>query len=109
MQVGGEHHLWDQERIPVAMARNYTARGIPAPFVIPRQYIGQFEMASGAQVYLRAFGRFNLTLWDDVMAEFEPLTERDVIVFNFGAWYPRYNVHESGCAGFQLVTLYWTI
>lgn len=50
------------------------------------------------QVFLRAFGRFNLTLWDDVFAEFQPLTDNDVIVFNFGAWYPRYNVHESGCA-----------
>ena len=44
----------------------------------------------------RAYGRFNLSLWDDVMAEFQPLTEEDVIVVNFGAWYPRYNVHEPG-------------
>ena len=44
----------------------------------------------------RAYGRFNLSLWDDVMAEFQPLTEEDVIVVSFGAWYPRYNVHESG-------------
>ena len=49
-----------------------------------------------AQVFLRAFGRFNLTLWDDVFKEFEPLTDQDVIIVNFGAWYPRYNVHESG-------------
>ena len=79
------------------MARNYTARGIAGDFVIPRQYIGHFELDTGARVFLRAFGRFNLSLWDDVMAEFQPLTDRDVIVFNFGAWYPRYNVHESGC------------
>ena len=42
----------------------------------------------------RAYGRFNLSLWDDVMAEFMPLTEEDVIVVNFGAWYPRYNMHD---------------
>ena len=48
-------------------------------------------------MFLRAFGRFNLTLWDDVFKEFLPLTDNDVIVVNFGAWYPRYNVHESGC------------
>lgn len=46
----------------------------------------------------RAYGRFNLSLWDDVMAEFQPFTEEDVIVVNFGAWYPRYNMHESGYA-----------
>ena len=46
----------------------------------------------------RAYGRFNLSLWDDVMAEFQPLTEEDVIVVNFGAWYPRYNIYESGYA-----------
>ena len=32
------------------------------------------------------------------MAEFQPLTEEDVIVVNFGAWYPRYNIYESGYA-----------
>ena len=36
----------------------------------------------------RAYGRFNLSLWDDVMAEFQPLTEEDVIVVNFGACTP---------------------
>ncbi|KAK9907951.1 hypothetical protein WJX75_000456 [Coccomyxa subellipsoidea] len=94
--VSGEHHLWDEEKYPVAMEHDYIARGIPGDFRIPRQYIGRFDLKSGAQVFLRAFGRFNLTLWDDVFAEFQPLTDNDVIVFNFGAWYPRYNVHESG-------------
>ena len=137
----GEHHNWDEEEIPVARSRNYTARGIAGDFVIPRQYIGGFELESGSRVFLRcfqiprcpqiadtrpvhspaqvqllphrrqehlpdlslpahctcrAYGRFNLSLWDDVMAEFQPLTEEDVIVVNFGAWYPRYNIHESG-------------
>jgi hypothetical protein len=94
--VSGEHHFWDQERIPPAMDRNYTARGVPSDFKIPRQYLGAFALRSGARVILRAFGRFNLTLWDDVFEEFLPLADTDVIVVNFGAWYPRYNVHESG-------------
>ena len=111
--------------------------------MIPRQYIGGFDLESGTKVYLRcevtlllssgiptidllthahsssgaadvfwrrfsadvsqtvhctcrAYGRFNLSLWDDSMAEFQPFTEDDVIVVNFGAWYPRYNMHEPG-------------
>ena len=52
-QVKGEHHNWDQEEIPVARSRNYTARGIAGDFVIPRQYIGGFDLESGTKVYLR--------------------------------------------------------
>ena len=53
LQVKGEHHNWDLENIPVARERNYTARGIGGDFVIPRQYLGGFELESGAQVFLR--------------------------------------------------------
>lgn len=31
-------------------------------------------------MYLRSFNVFNLTLWDDIMAEFGELTEQDVLV-----------------------------
>ena len=50
LQVSGEHHLWDQDKVPVAMSKNYTARGITTDFVIPRQYIGRFDLKSGTQV-----------------------------------------------------------
>lgn len=52
-QVKGEHHNWDEEQIPVARSRNYTARGIAGDFVIPRQYIGGFDLDSGSKVFLR--------------------------------------------------------
>ena len=53
LQVKGEHHNWDQEGIPVARSRNYTARGIGGDFVIPRQYLGSFDLESGTRVFLR--------------------------------------------------------
>ena len=53
LQVKGEHHNWDEEKIPVARSRNYTARGIAGDFVIPRQYIGGFDLDSGTRVSLR--------------------------------------------------------
>ena len=66
----------------------------PAGFV-PSTCVYSHNRHEGCGV-CRAYGRFNLSLWDDVMVEFQPLTDEDVIVVNFGAWYPRYNVHESG-------------
>ncbi len=52
LQVSGEHHNWAEEKIPVAMEHDYIARGIPGDFRIPRQYIGRFDLKSGAQVHL---------------------------------------------------------
>lgn len=46
------------------------------------------------QVIIRSFGTFNGTLWDDVFSDFAPITEKDVIMVNFGAWYPRYKISE---------------
>lgn len=42
------------------------------------------KLPSSHQV--RCFGRYNSSLWDDVFAEFGPITERDLIIVNFGAW-----------------------
>jgi hypothetical protein len=44
----------------------------------------------GGEIKLYGFGRFNLTLWDKVVAELEPITERDIMLVNFGAWYHRF-------------------
>lgn len=52
-------------------------------------------LEGGGEIHLRGFGRFNLTLWDKVIAELEPITERDVIMVNFGAWYHRF-FHDGG-------------
>ena len=52
------------------------------------------KLKNGGEIHARCFGRFNGTLWDDIFAELGPVTERDVIIVNFGAWYPRFNYHE---------------
>lgn len=56
----------------------------------PEQVTGELKLDRGAEIQLRCFGRFNLTLWDDVMEEFGTLTKRDIIMVNFGAWYHRF-------------------
>ena len=52
------------------------------------------KLRDGGEIHVRCFGRYNSSLWDDVMAELPPLTEQDVIIVNFGAWYPRFNFNE---------------
>lgn len=52
------------------------------------------KLKNGGEIYVRCFGRYNSSLWDDVFAELPPLTEQDVIIINFGAWYPRFNYNE---------------
>ena len=54
----------------------------------------QVKLKKGGEIMIRSFARFNGSLWDDIFAEIGPLTQRDVIIVNFGAWYPRFNVNE---------------
>jgi hypothetical protein len=74
-----------------AIAGNYTVRLSGDPTVIMKQFLGDMHLANNGSIHLRAFGRLNLTLWDDILAEFEEtygkLTPRDIIMFNFGGWY----------------------
>ncbi len=41
-------------------------------------------------MHARIFGSFSGVLLEDLLTELAPLTEHDVIVTNFGAWYPRF-------------------
>ena len=52
------------------------------------------KLRDGGEIHVRCFGRYNSSLWDDVMAELPVLTEQDIIIVNFGAWYPRFNFNE---------------
>eukprot|EP00884_Botryococcus_braunii_P000146 jgi/Botrbrau1/10131/Bobra.0191s0004.1 len=60
--------------------------------------VGDIQLEDGGSVHYRGFGVLNLTLWDDMITEFEEqygrLTENDVIMFNFGAWYPRFRQND---------------
>jgi hypothetical protein len=53
------------------------------------------------QVVIRSFGTYNPQLWDDVFSDFAPLTAKDVILVNFGAWYPRFKASEPGAPWVQ--------
>ena len=59
--------------------REYMVRGEPGASVF-KQNIGSFTLGNGAAVHIQSFGMFNMTLWDDVMAQFMPLTPRDIIL-----------------------------
>ena len=44
------------------------------------------ERTGCTQVHIRNFGYFHPQLWDDMLADLQPLTESDVLMVNFGAW-----------------------
>ncbi len=64
-------------RIP--FKRKYMIRDEEGVDIL-KQNIGNFTLKNGAEVHIASFGIFNLTLWDDVMAQFAPLTSNDVIL-----------------------------
>ena len=41
-------------------------------------------------MYLRDFGEYNQSLFDDVLSEFHPLSSNDVLIVNWSAWYHRF-------------------
>jgi hypothetical protein len=73
---------WDKansSQTAIPFERQYTLSDEPSVPVL-KQNVGMFMLSSGAEVHIQSFGIFNLTLWDDVFAQFEPLTERDTIL-----------------------------
>lgn len=64
---------------------------------ITKQMWADVELKSGGSLHARLFGSFSRQLVEDVLAELPPLTASDVIVVNFGAWYPRFErqVHQK--------------
>jgi len=73
---------WDQanaSHVTVPFEREYTISHEPGTNV-HKQFVGTFSLQNGVTVSLRSFGILNITLWDDVMAEFLPLTSHDVIL-----------------------------
>ena len=83
-QESGSFGPWLESGIPTM--GNYTARGHSDDDFIRKLTVGDMRLKNGAQVSLRSFGRWNITLWDDVMTEFGELMPQDVIFVNFGGW-----------------------
>ena len=59
--------------------RPYTLSDEPETTIF-KQNLGNFTLDSGAEVHIRSFGIFNLSLWDDVMAELAPFSDRDTLI-----------------------------
>lgn len=63
----------------IPFERKYMMRNEPGVDIL-KQNIGQFTLNNGAAVHIQSFGIFNMTLWDDVMAQFMPLAPNDIIL-----------------------------
>ena len=42
------------------------------------------------QVIIRDHSYYSQALYDAIMAEWEPLTDQDILVISYGGWYPRF-------------------
>ncbi|EIE21418.1 hypothetical protein COCSUDRAFT_43154 [Coccomyxa subellipsoidea C-169] len=90
--ANGTAVTWDKANTTVT--GDYKGREWPESRHILKQYWADVKLKNGGEILVRCFGRYNASLWDDVFAEMGPLTDRDVIIANFGAWYPRFNFNE---------------
>jgi len=42
------------------------------------------------QVIIRDHSYYSQELFDDIMSEWQPITEKDILVISYGGWYPRF-------------------
>ena len=84
-----------QAHTSIPFNRSYAIRNEPG--TILKQNVGSFTLRNGASVHIRSFGIFNLSLWDDVMADFAPVTKDDIIVVGEHAWPCCTSVYRTDC------------
>ena len=48
------------------------------------------DRPAGLQAAVRDHSWYNESLYDDIMAEFQPLTNKDILVISYGGWYERF-------------------
>lgn len=75
--------------ILLAGGLDYPMPGYPGKHV-SKQFWGDIQLAGGGSLHARIFGSFSGMLLEDLLAELAPLIQDDVIVTNFGAWYPQF-------------------
>ncbi|CAL8469668.1 g9209 [Coccomyxa elongata] len=92
VSASGKSARWDLSDIK--LQGDYVHAWGNAQTSVAKQFVGEFTLNNGAQVIIRSFGTYQAQLWDDIFAEFAPITEKDVILVNFGAWYPRFKISE---------------
>jgi hypothetical protein len=64
---------------------------------VEKIYWGELRLRGGGRVHARIIGSYSAELVDDILAELGPLTASDVLVANFGAWYPRFAMQARRC------------
>ena len=57
---------------------------------ITKSFWGDMVLQSGASLHARIIGSYNGNLLDDLLAEMGPIEPTDMIIVNFGAWYPAF-------------------
>lgn len=57
---------------------------------VTKSFWGDMQLRSGASLHARIIGSYNGDLLDDLLAELGPMQPTDMIIVNFGAWYPAF-------------------
>ena len=57
---------------------------------VTKSFWGDMQLRSGASLHARIIGSYNGDLLDDLLAELGPIAATDMIIVNFGAWYPAF-------------------
>ena len=57
------------------------------PMCARRRDLSQYALL---QVVIRDHSYYQQQLFDDIMAECQPLTSRDILLISYGGWYPRF-------------------
>ncbi len=61
----------------VPFEKQYFIRDTEA--TILKQNVGMFKLRNGVEVHFQSFGSFNMSLWDDMMEKFKPLSKKDIL------------------------------
>lgn len=57
---------------------------------VTKSFWGDVQLRSGASLHARIIGSYSGDLLDDLLAELSPIEPSDMIIVNFGAWYPAF-------------------
>ena len=61
----------------VPFEKEYFIRDTQSPIL--KQNVGMFRLKNGVEVHFQSFGIFNVSLWDDMIEKFKPLTKKDIL------------------------------
>ena len=65
---------------------------------VSKSFWGDIQLLSGASLHARIFGSYSGELLDDLLAELAPVHATDVVIVNFGAWYPAFAWQVRACS-----------